>query len=202
MPTGLTARETPVAIRVTHVLLVMAWNCVARHHDVALEFHTLKPPPRRAPKSARDDAHRLKCIASAWVHAAEELLGGADAREMLKARAIELGVYDDPEGEASNATAAAAAGAGAAAAGAEIADEVMTYVRDDGWNANGRENGRAHNLRPYADFTGYVPAPHKEDGLPSETNPRRWVPLPETNGLGYFRRVHIYTGPQTTASAW
>ena len=179
----------------------MAWNCVARHHDVALEFHTLKPPPRRAPKSARDDAHRLKCIASAWVHAAEELLGGADAREMLKARAIELGVYDDPEGEASNATAAAAAGAGAAAAGAEIADEVMTYVRDDGWNANGRENGRAHNLRPYADFTGYVPAPHKEDGLPSETNPRRWVPLPETNGLGYFRRV-LYTGPHTTAFAW
>jgi hypothetical protein len=30
----------------------------------------------------------------------------------------------------------------------------LAYVRDDGWNADGREGGREGNLRPFQDTTG------------------------------------------------
>jgi hypothetical protein len=61
------AQETPVALRMAHVLLQMSWNCVARYHPTALEFHTLLPPPDRVTDpSEHTDENRLACIAAAW----------------------------------------------------------------------------------------------------------------------------------------
>lgn len=70
-------------------------------------------------------------------------------------------------------------------AGVAIADEILAYVRNDGWNSDGRAGGRENNPRPYEDYSGYKPAPHGDDGLVGP-DPRRWVPLPETNGEGFF----------------
>ena len=44
------------------------------------------------------------------------------------------------------------------------------------------------------DYTGYRPAPHADDGLVG-ANPRRWVPLPETDGRGFFY-VQKHVTPQ------
>jgi hypothetical protein len=71
---------------------------------------------------------------------------------------------------------------------------ILAYVRDDGWNADGREGGREGNLRPFQDTTGYRPAPHAGDGLVG-ANPRRWVPLPETDDRGFFY-VQKHVTPQ------
>lgn len=60
------ARETPIGLRLAHVLLQMSWNCVARYHPTALEFHTLAAPPERTDSGEHSEENMLACIAAAW----------------------------------------------------------------------------------------------------------------------------------------
>ena len=59
----------------------------------------------------------------------------------------------------------------------------MAAARErDGMNQLGDEGGRVYDLRPYADYTGYVPV-----NTPWKLwNPSRWQPLFTTPGNGTF----------------
>jgi len=76
--------------------------------------------------------------------------------------------------------------------GSAIALDVVRYAKNDGWNMDGTNNGHCEtNCRPFADTSGYNPV-NIPGTLYSRLYKRRWQPLLEDNGLGFFyRQEHV-----------
>uniref|UniRef100_A0A7S2GXC0 Vanadium-dependent haloperoxidase NapH1-like second helical-bundle domain-containing protein n=1 Tax=Helicotheca tamesis TaxID=374047 RepID=A0A7S2GXC0_9STRA len=74
--------------------------------------------------------------------------------------------------------------------GSIIAQDMLMYSSGDGWNADGMDNGRCkNNCLPFSDTIGYEP---KNVYQRKKAFKRKWQPLMESDGRGFFyRQEHV-----------
>lgn len=93
--------------------------------------------------------------------------------------------------------------------GSIFAQDTLLYAQKDGFNMDGTNNGQCkYNCRPYSDTTGYKPqnlfttgdydttadneSKKSKKSKKSSKETRRWQPLLEDNGRGFFfRQEHV-----------
>ena len=170
--------DAPIILRHT-TLITNAWfDAIAPYHPTAKGVYT-----RLSNRPPAEATTRNKNIAMAY--ATYRLLNRLMPRFATDWRQMLVSVGLDPDNASTDVTTPIGIG--------NVAGTAVATARErDGMNQLGDEGGRVYDLRPYADYTGYVPVntPWKL------SNPSRWQPLFTTPGNGTF------FGQQFAAPQW
>ena len=208
--------ETPITLRFTSFIDSIMWNCVATYSpdwkDALTKEDTLIDIPSSTTNEYEQtiDLHtsdsRLMCIVNAWLTVVEEwapdsldpLLNYTDTFQyyLPKPRGFEPDVdecfFDNPNDEIEKKMClqnlAQQNCYAPSTVGKIVGRQVTEYGRNDGWNMYGTLNNDGTpcttNCRPFTDPTGYKPR--------ASTAKKRWQPLLEDDGRGYFtRQEHV-----------
>lgn len=213
---GLNKYETPITLRFTSLIDSMMWNCVAAYSpdwkDALTKSDTIIDIPSTT--SIEDgktaDLHtsdsRVMCIVNAWLTVVEEwvpdavgpLLGYVDQFQYYLPKPhgfdpdVDACFFDNLDDEAGKKRCLESLAQencyAPSTVGKIMGRQVTEYGRNDGWNMYGTLNSDGtpctSNCRSFTDPTGYKPM------TPDYT--RRWQPLLEDDGRGYFtRQEHV-----------
>uniref|UniRef100_A0A7S1FQU0 Vanadium-dependent haloperoxidase NapH1-like second helical-bundle domain-containing protein n=1 Tax=Corethron hystrix TaxID=216773 RepID=A0A7S1FQU0_9STRA len=216
---GLSKYETPITLRFTSLIDAMMWNCVAAYSPSWKDALTKKGAIIRTPSTStiqngtetvnlHTSDSRLMCIVNAWLTVVEDwvpealdpMLGYADQFQYFLPKShgfdpdVDACFFDNDitnENERAKCleTLAQEKCYAPSTVGKIIGRQVTEYGRNDGWNAYGTLNSDGtpctSNCRRFTDRTGYRPKMHHKAK-------KRWQPLLEDDGRGYFtRQEHV-----------
>lgn len=175
--------ETPIAFRLTNIMISTIFSTMAAFHPTALERFGRKgiSDSRRRCISDSDefDLHRRVSLALAIGVAVTRSL--PTTYEPLRLRLLQYGL------DIAKCPSAPGCGSVNTPWGLvnTISDEMLDVFSRDGWNHDGSLS-KTYNRVPYEDFRRHPYSPHNP---PSAT---RWAPLQETNNRGFiFRQEHV-----------
>jgi len=189
--------ETPIRARIGDGDYITWWNCIAIYHPTALNFLTGERPFINVSSDIVNNYSNsetyLLCGAYAVTIYFDYVLNSkttpalVDVFDQFGLNSSIAGKMDD---DVLNCgiddidclqDVAEANGFIPEIMGSIVALEIINYVRNDGWNQEGTlgKDGTActANCRAYGDTTNYKP---------KINNPKRWAPLIEDNGFGFF----------------
>mmetsp|Transcript_5313 Transcript_5313/g.5920 ORF Transcript_5313/g.5920 Transcript_5313/m.5920 type:complete len:751 (+) Transcript_5313:127-2379(+) len=209
---GFAQTETPIIVRLVHLIDTMHWNCVAAYSSTWLDGLNRQDPLVRSPQSFNDitfhaSTPRFLCMVHAyaavvddWHPEAKTSLAGV--LSAFQYQDVEYGFNTDVDvgfhadtGEANKNVLldiAARHCYNPKIMGAIVAKQMTEYGRRDGYNMYGDlgRDGKPcfHNCRRYTDSTGY------ESGMNKNISAAfRWQPMLEDNGRGYFTEQQFVT---------
>ena len=171
-----TASDATLVLRAFTIVANGSYDAIAPYHPTAVGVYTRLG--RRPPEEREDNT----LMNIAILHAAHKTLShlfpdrAPEWDEILK----EVGL--DPTDLSEDLTTAVGIGNAAGRS-------VVEGRAHDGMNALGDEGGREHDLRPYADYTGYEPV----NTAFSLSDPSRWQPQMQRFNGGNYRIQHFVT---------
>ena len=193
--------ETPIAVRFTTAVDAALFNCIAVYESMPLDVLTKKAPVVRADQATIDNEGneftKVLCGYYAVLIIANEILPDSvpTLQQTYDSFGLDSSLTDvdssilacdesnDASSSVSNEVQSLSCLESAASAknyepeilASIVAKGVLEFLRNDGWNADGLNNGACTaNCRSFADTTGYEP-------VRNDTN--RWQPLQEDNGM-------------------
>ena len=207
-------RETPVVVRNAHATSICNMNCLAAHDSTSMNALTEARPAIVAPSYGHNAFSTTMCIAECY----NVLFGPGNPLEALfdEWKLPVTGLEPEVIAAVKNPDHSALINLLGSRKfhpllmGQLVALEIASALSTDGWNSLGKwtyddETGTAvpctANCQPYADTTGYFPKNN-----PGRKNPKsksskkytvkgrdkRWQPLLEDDGSGYFsRQAHV-----------
>ena len=213
--TTLQGRETPIVVRNAHATSYCNMNCLAAHDSSALNVFTEARPAIVAPTFGHNAFSITMCIAECY----NVLYGPGNPLESLfdewnlpvtglEPEVISAATDPDPS---TLVQLLVSRNFHPLMMGQLVALEIASYLSEDGWNSLGKwtyddETGTAvpctANCQPYADTTGYFPKNNPgsrrnyktkgKDKYIVKGKDKRWQPLLEDDGSGYFsRQAHV-----------
>lgn len=171
------ASDASLVLRITTVITNAWFDAIAPYHPTAVGVYSRLG---RRPASERTTANKNIALLYASMRVLNSLLPGSASE--WRAMLSDVGL--DPDDSQQNTTSPIGIG--------NLAGLAVVMAREhDGMNQLGDESGRAFNLQPYADYTGYAPVNTAYD----LKDPARWQPQMVTTGNGIFR-VQQFVTPQ------
>jgi len=201
--------ETPIAIYVPLKRHSLEWTCISIHSENFLDPVDYAAPIYRAPEEFHNTYARMMCYLYAQVfwlpEVYSETVYNDHMMHMMKHRFNNTmlsdeefqEIYDCIDGGGNDCINTLANKHYPmtkdpldliAFTGALAGAWIIRSMNNDGWNHNGRWTKTGElcthsvNCRPYEDYTGYVPM----NGPHTLNNKTRWMPLVESNGIGFF----------------
>jgi len=193
--------ETPIQIRFTSIIDETVWQCLAIYHPTALDFITKQRPAVRV-----DDATlanfgtsetRMMCGTYAAMLVANHCFpeGAESAVALIDSLALDASALTmnvdvdscDIDDTQCLQDVAYANGYVPEVMASIVAKQMINYLDNDGWNADGSigpdGDECTSNCMPYGDTTGYEPKLNRR---------LRWKPLRENNGKGFsYQYDHV-----------